>query len=255
VSGIAAHLGSINWKEDLMDQREATPSSVVSNRLTLGALTLVLAGVAQLPTGILRAGVPSDPARNLEFALGANSFAFRFGMALTGVSLTFFILGLIALYAYLSRTKAERLALIGLVVTAGFLVLFLPVTGFAAYVVPAIGHLAEQGQGEMVQVMDQTFLEPFVPIPFFGGILWNIGCILLGIAIWRSERLWKWSGLLFVLFGIIGIPGFLDVEVLGLASSVLLGLAQLVVGAALFRAVRGETWTPAVGPESSVTTD
>jgi len=237
-----------------MDQRAATPSSVVSNRLTIGALTLVLAGVTQLPTGILRAGVPSDPARNLEFALGANSFAFRFGMALTGVSLTFFILGLIALYAYLSRTKAERLALIGLVVTVGFLVLYLPVIGFAAYVVPAIGSLAQQGDVEMIQVMDQTFREPFILIPFLGGILWNIGCILLGIAIWRSGRLWKWSGLLFILFGVIGIPGFLDVEVLGLASSILLGLAQLAVGVALFRAVRGEPATPTVAPGSSMTT-
>jgi hypothetical protein len=254
VSGSAAHLGSINWKEDLMDQRATEPSYVVSSRLALGALALIVAGVAQLPTGILRAGVPGDPAHNLEFALGANSFAFRLGMALTGVSLTFFILGLIALYAYLSRTKAERLALIGLVVTVGCLVLYLPVIGFAAYVVPAIGSLAEQGDAEMIQVMDQTFREPFIPIPFFGGILWNIGSILLGIAIWRSERLWKWSGVLFVLFGIIGIPGFLDVEVLALAVSVLLGLAQLVVGVALFRAVRGETWAPAVGPESSITT-
>jgi hypothetical protein len=238
-----------------MEQRASTPSSVVANRLTLGALALVMAGVTQLPTGILRAGVPTDPAHNLEFALGANSFAFRLGMALTGVSLTFFVLGLFALYAYLSRTKAERLALIGLVVTVGFLILYLPVIGFAAYVVPAIGSLAEQGHPEMIQVMDQTFREPFIPIPFCGGILWNIGPILLGIAIWRSGRLWKWSGLLLVVFGIIGIPGFLlDVEVLALAGSILLGLAQLAVGVALFRAVRGERSTSTAAPESSVTT-
>jgi hypothetical protein len=63
-----------------VQQLAARPPSVLSKRLTLGALALVLAGVTQLPTGILRAGVPSDPARNLEFALGANSFAFRLGM-------------------------------------------------------------------------------------------------------------------------------------------------------------------------------
>jgi len=234
-----------------VQQPAASPPSVVSNRLTLGALALVLAGVAQLPTGILRAGVPSDPARNLEFAIGANSFAFRLGMMLTGVSLTFFILGLIALYAYLSRTRAEGLAFAGLVVTVGCLVLFLPVTGFAAYVVPAIGSLAEQGHAEMTQVMDQTFREPFILIPFFGGILWNIGCILLGIAIWRSRRLWKWSGLLFIVFGVIGIPAFLDVEILQLASSILLGLAQIAAGAALFVAIRGEVSTSTTAPESS----
>jgi hypothetical protein len=238
-----------------MEQRAIKPSSAVSSRLALGALALILAGVAQLPIGILRAGVPSDPARNLEFALGANSLAYRLGMALTGVSLALFILGLIALYAYLSRTKVERLAFVGLVVTVGFLLLFLPLTGYAAYVIPAVGSLAEQGHVEMIQVMDQLSREPFVLIPFFGGVLWNVGCILLGIAIWRSERLWRWGGLLFILFGVIGLPAFFDVEVLQLVASILLGLAQLVVGVALLRAVRGETWTPAVGPESSITTD
>jgi hypothetical protein len=237
-----------------MEQRATKPSSVVSNRLILGALALVVAGLAQLPTGILRAGVPSDPARNLEAALGANSPAYRLGTALTDVSLTLFILGLMALYAYLSRTKVERLAFVGLVVTVGFLGLALPLLGYTAYIVPAVGSLAQQGHPEMVQVMDQTFREPFVLIPFFGFILWNLGCILLGIAIWRSGRLWKWSGLLFILFGVIGIPAFLDVEVLQLAASILLGLAQLAVGVALFRAVRGETWTPTIAPESSITT-
>ena len=227
-----------------MQELPSGPGSVASNRLALGALALVVAGVTQLPTGILRAGVPSDPAHNLEFALGANSFAFRLGMALTDVSLAFFVLGLIALYAYLSRGRAERLAFAGLVMTVGFLVLFLPLIGFAAYVVPAIGVLAEQGQTEMIQVMDQSFQEPFILIPFLGNILWTVGCIPLGFAIWRSGHLWKWSGGLFILFGVIGLPAIFDVGVLQLIASVLLGLAQLTAGVSLFRAVRGEAPTP-----------
>jgi hypothetical protein len=230
--------------------RQSGASSVASNRLTLGALALVVAGLTQLPTGILRAGVPSDPAQNLEFALGANSVAFRLGMALTDVSLAFFVLGLIALYAYLSRTRAERLTFLGLVMTVGFLVLFLPLIGFVAYMVPAIGVLAEQGQTEMIQVMDQTFAEPFILIPFLGNILWTVGCIPLGLAIWRSGRLWRWGGLLFILFGVIGIPAIFDVGVLQLVASVLLGLAQLTVGVALFRAVRGEAATSTAALES-----
>jgi len=223
---------------------------VASNRLALGALALVVAGVTQLPTGILRAGVPSDPARNVEFALGANTFAFRLGIALTDVSLAFFVLGLIALYAYLSRSSAERLAFVGLVMTVGFVVLFLPLIGFVAYVVPAIGSLAEQGHVEMIQVMDQTFVEPFVLIPFLGSILWVVGCIPLGLAIWRSGLLWKWSGLLFTLFGVIGVPATFDVQILQLIASVLLGLAQLAAGVTLFRAVRGEAPTPTTAAES-----
>jgi hypothetical protein len=190
--------------------------------------------------------------RSTKFALGANSFAFRLGIALTDVSLAFFVLGLFALYAYLSRSSAERLAFVGLVMTVGFLVLYLPLIGFVAYVVPAIGSLAEQGHVEMIQVMDQTFVEPFIVIPFLGGILWGVGCIPLGLAIWRSGRLWKWSGLLFILFGVVGIPGFFDVEILQLIASVLLGLAQLAAGVTLFLAVRGEAPTPTTAAESPV---
>ena len=233
-----------------MQELSSGSGSVASNRLALGALALVVAGVTQLPTGILRAGVPSDPARNLEFALGANSFAFRLGIALTDVSLAFFVLGLFALYAYLSRSSAERLAFVGLVMTVGFLVLFLPLIGFVAYVVPAIGSLAEQGHVEMIQVMAQTFVEPFILIPFLGSILWGVGCIPLGLAIWRSGRLWKWSGLLFILFGVIGVPATFDVQILQLIASVLLGLAQLAAGVTLFRAVRGEALTPRTAPAS-----
>jgi hypothetical protein len=57
------------------------PGSVESNRLALGALALVVAGVTQLPTGIMRAGVPSDPAQNLASALGANALDGAGGMA------------------------------------------------------------------------------------------------------------------------------------------------------------------------------
>jgi hypothetical protein len=226
-------------------------SSVASNRLALGALALVVAGVIQLPIGILRAGVPlSAAARNPEVALAANSTAFRLAGALADVSVAFFVLGLFALYAYLSRTTAERLAFVGLVTTVGFLVLFLPVFGYIAYVVPAIGSLAEQGHVEMIQVMDQTFKEPFILIPGLGGGLWGLGCIPLGLAIWRIGSLWKWSGLLFILFGVIGILAILDGQILQLIASVLLGLALLAAGVTLFRAVRDETPTPTTAPES-----
>jgi hypothetical protein len=219
------------------------PASVASNRLALGALALVVAGVTALPSGILRAGVASVSARNLEVALGANSTAWRLGTALTNVSLPFFVLGVMALYAYLSRTSAERLAFVGLVMTVGSLVLFLPVFGYVGYVVPAIGSLAEQGHVEMIQVMDQTFKEPFILIPGLGGLLWGVGFIPLGLAIWRSGRLWKWSGLLFILSGVIGIAAILDMGILQPIASVLLGLATLAAGVTLFLAVRGEAPT------------
>ena len=87
--------------------------------------------------------------------------------------------------------------------------------------------------------MDQTFKEPFLPIQFLAGILWNIGNILLGIAVWRSGTLWKWGGLLFIIYGVVGIPSFLDVKVFQIVSPTVGGLAQIAVGISLWRSGRG----------------
>jgi hypothetical protein len=222
-----------------MDSSDPKNTSTFTKRVSLGAIALILAGLTLIPQGILTANVPSAPELNLAFAAGANSFSYRFSMMLVGISLALFILGVFALYAHLSQTKQEKVAFAGLIVTVGFLALFLPITGFAAFVVPAIGALVEQGHVEMVAVMDETFKEPLLPIQFFAGILWNIGNILLGIAIWRSGTLWKWGGLLFIIYGVIGIPSFLDVKAFQIVSPTVGGLAQIAVGISLWRFERG----------------
>ena len=100
-----------------------------------------------------------------------------------------------------------------------------------------IGELVERGRPEMVEVMDQTFREPFVAIPFLSGILWNVGMILLGVAVWRSRALWRWGGLLLVVSGVIGIPAFLDVKALQIVGTLISGVALIVVGVDLRRSV------------------
>ena len=206
-----------------------------AKRIRLGALALILAGLTLAPIGVLMSRVTTAPANNLEFAKGANSFSWRLGMALTGLSLALLMMGTFALYTHLSRTKQERLAFAGMLMTIGFVALMLPVTGFAAYVVPAIGKLVAQGHEGMIDVMDQTFKEPFIVLPFFGGILWNIGSVLLGIAIWRSKALWPWGGLLYIASGVLGIPAFLDVKVLQIITPLVGGAAQAGVGFSLWR--------------------
>jgi hypothetical protein len=220
-----------------MNGFDTNRTSTFTKRISLGGIALILAGLTLIPQGILTVNVPSAPEQNLEFVTGANLSNYRLAMMLIGISLALFILGVFALYAYLSRTKQERVAFAGLIVTVGFLGLFLPLIGFGAYVVPAIGSLVAQGRVEMAAVMEQISREPFIVVPFFAGILWNIGNLLMGIAIWRSGTLWKWGGLLFMIYGLIGIPGFLDVKVLQIASTILGGLAQIVVGVSLRRSV------------------
>jgi hypothetical protein len=221
-----------------MNETATTIRHLFSRRISLGAIALILAGLTLMPQGVLTANVPSAPEQNLAFATGANSWGYRLSMMLVVISLALFILGVFALYAYLSRTNQEKLAFAGLIVTVGLLALFLPMTGFAAFVVPAIGALIQQGHTEMVAVMAETFKEPFLPIQFFAGILWNLGNILLGVAIWRCGTLWKWGGLLFIIYGVIGIPSYLDVKAFQIISPIVGGFAQVAVGLSLRRTVR-----------------
>ena len=70
-----------------MNDFETNRRSTFSKRVSLGGTALILAGLTLIPQGILTANVPSSPQQNLEMATGANSFNYRLGMTLAGISL------------------------------------------------------------------------------------------------------------------------------------------------------------------------
>ena len=226
-----------------MDTSNTKLKSVPANRISLGGIALVVAGIAVLAAILLLLGSPSNPhTEQLQVVIEADTFAYRLGLALAPVYMAFFALGAIALYAYLSPTRQEKLAFAGMVVTVLFIALFLPIIGVAAYVFPAIGNLAAQRQEEMIAVMDAAFAEPFIIIPFLGGILWHIGPVLMGAAIWRSGALWKWGGLLLIIDGVLSIPGFvLDMKVLSNFAGMVGGIGLIVLGISLFQSAKGRS--------------
>ena len=207
-----------------------------AQRIRLGALALVLSGIVLVPVPFLQ-NVPTNPEQNVAFALGANTLAWRFSLVLAFIYFALLVLGSFALYARLARTRVERWAFAGLVVTVGFLVLYIPITGFAAYVVPAVGVLIEGGHADAVEVMEQTFREPFAAVSFLSGILYYVGIVLTGVAVWRSETLWRWGGVLYIVSGVVGIPAFLDVPFAQNVAPLVWAAAAVVVGVSLWRSV------------------
>lgn len=213
--------------------------AVVRRRTRLGAATLVLAGFLSAVLPFLVGGAISAPEGGrvitVESAVRANSLAWRAGMALTFCTFASLILGAFALYAHLARTRAERWALAGLVVTVGSLVVYLPLLGVAAYAVPAAGALIAGGQADAIAVIDRTWTDPFIFLPFVGGILENVGVALFGVAVRRSETLSKAGGAGLFLAGVLGVPAFLDVVQLRFVAQFLLAAGLVVVGASLWR--------------------
>lgn len=230
-----------------MDTSNTKFKSVPANRISLGGIALIVAGIAVLAAIVLGLGSQSNPhTEQVQAVLEADTLAYRLGLALAPVYMAFLALGVIALYAYLSPTRQEKLAFAGMVVTVLFLALYLPIIGVAAYVFPAIGNLVRQGQTEMIAVMDEAFANPanpgFIIIPFLSGILWHIGKVLMGAAVWRSGALWKWGGLLLIIDGVLSIPGFvLDMSMLSQFAGAVGGIGLIALGISLFRSVRGRS--------------
>lgn len=211
----------------------------VRRRFRWGGAALVLSGLLFLTSSFLVVGTitPPDETRVITeaSAVNANSLEWRVGMAISFASFALLMLGWFSLYGSLARTDSERWAFSGLVVTIVSLVLYLPLLGVVAYVLPAVGGLIENGQTDALLVLDQTWSDPLVILPFLGGILENVGVALMGVGIWRSGTPSKWGGIVLVAAGILGIPAFLDVVALQYISPVVFAIGLIMVGGALWR--------------------
>jgi hypothetical protein len=210
------------------------PQRLRARRIRPGAVTLVLSGLALVPVPFLQK-IPTNPEQNVAFALGANTLAWRFSLVLAFIYFALLVLGSFALYARLGEDARRAVGLCGVGGDRRVPRALIPITGFAAYVVPAVGVLIEGGHADAVEVMEQTFREPFAAVSFLSGILYYVGIVLTGVAVWRSETLWRWGGLLYIVSGVVGIPAFLDVPfALNVAPLV---WAAAVVGVSLWRSV------------------
>jgi hypothetical protein len=182
---------------------------------------------------------PSDPAHNREFALGANTDSFRLATSLEIYARTPVILGMFALYAMIARTPARRSAITGQVLTVVGAGCLLPGTGYAAFVVPAAGILISQGHDQdVLLLLDQVFAEPgWIPV-FLGGLLYNVGLLIMSIAVWRSRRLSRWTAGLLAATALVGLPTFLDVVALARVGAALWIAAFIALAVDVWRNAR-----------------
>lgn len=218
----------------------STPARTrISRRISFGGALLVLSGLLFLTTPFLVVGTITPPEGGQVItemsAVNANSLEWRLGMTLSFAALATLTVGWFALYAHLTATDMERWALGGLLVTVVPLFFYLPLLGVMAYVLPTVGGLIESNGTDAITVIDRTWESPFLILPFLGGLLWNVGVVLMGVAVWRSETPSKWSGIMLVIAGILGVPAFLDVVVIQYVSSVILSIGLVLVGFSLWR--------------------
>jgi hypothetical protein len=108
--------------------------------------------------------------------------------SILGVILAVF--GAIALGAYLASSRSGRLALLAMVLSVAGHCLVLTIFGFSTIISPVIGQLYLAGQPGTMKVNEAIFSSPafiFLVVP--GLLLYVVGTILFGVAIWRSGTL------------------------------------------------------------------
>jgi hypothetical protein len=92
------------------------------------------------------------------------------------------------------------LGLVAMVVTIAANMLFLPITGWAAFGEPAIGRAYLSGIEEAMEINPGP---DFSAIFLLSVVLAFIGNVLLGIAILRSRMLPKWAGAIWIAWAVM----------------------------------------------------
>jgi hypothetical protein len=140
--------------------------------------------------------------------------------SILGVMLAIF--GAVALGVYLSSRLS---ALLGMVLSIAGNALTLTIFGMSTFATPAIGRAYLAGQRSIIEVNQDILGTPVIVTALVSGLLYTVGTILFGVAVWRSATLPNWAGVLYAPTGLL-------ISILGLAIgwTQTLGSILIIVG-------------------------
>lgn len=115
------------------------------------------------------------------------------------VGFTLLALGIFALTVYLSDIRGERWALGAMVLGILGIGLLLSRYGLRTYAVPALGGAYLNGDQGAVEMVNVIFGDPTRSVFYAAFLLYSVGFILFGFAVWGSETLPRWAGVLLAL--------------------------------------------------------
>jgi hypothetical protein len=202
----------------------------------IGLLGLPLYGVLTFWSSI---DPQPDPGTQLEaWARFVTTTHYVLGHVLGSIlGLIFAIFGTFALGAYLIRSRAGNLGLIAMVITVLGSTLFLPAMGVSTFAVPEEGQAVLAGLEEIEELPPIFADTAFALTSLLTIVLLFVGNVLLGVAIWRSKTLPRWSGALWAAAAVFMYPlGIVYAAViLGVQSTprtVLVGALLIVISGA-----------------------
>src|SRR5918997_2583553 len=169
---------------------------------------------------------------------------------LSELGVIFAIFGTIALGAYLTRSRAGRMGLWAMVITVLGSALVLTWTGVSTFATP------QEGQAYLAGIEEYHKLPTSLAVTLQGAtmivsiLLGFVGNVLLGVAVWRSGILPKWSGALWaaapVLMYVFGLVYAMTIGAQPTPPTVPAGAVLLVISGAWIAA-----WSALSRPSSA----
>lgn len=180
-----------------------------SKRDLVGLSTLPISGILALIALLIRGPISSpleDIAAWSRFTSSAMYLGAQIAMIIAYV-LPFY--GLCSLYVYLAgNDRVERMAFIGMLTSLMGTALALPASGIFAFVAPVVGRAFLQDQMNVSQMFIDSISGPGLMVGIVSAVLYTLGPIWLGLAVWRSNNLPKWAGACFAIHGALLSFGF-----------------------------------------------
>ena len=226
------------------DQRSAAlPRNAVWVRLC--AVGLGIAGVLFILYPALR---PFSDEATLQGAAAFASPQWILAHTLAILGFILMTLGLFGLYLTLQYTEVNKLAFWGLIFSWMGVGLTLPFYGAEVFGLHAIGQAAlDQQNAALLDLANQVRFGPGFIVIITGLLLLAVGAILAAIAIWKSQRLPKWSGVLFALGFVLYIPQYVASQPIRVAHGILIAGGCLWIAFGLWQASSRETQSSGSG--------
>jgi hypothetical protein len=208
-------------------------SSVTAARVRLSAGALIIAGFLFVLYPVMR---PFSDEVSLQ---GAAAFASPNWLAahmLAMVAFTLLPLGLLGLHNMLQETAVERLGFWAVALSWIGIGFTLPYYGGEAYGLHAIGLEALRRQSaDLMSLADVVRSGPGLVMFAAGLLLLAAAAITAAVAVWRSDKLPRWSGVPFAIGFALYIPQFYGPQSLRVAHGLLVAIGCVWLAVVLWR--------------------
>lgn len=188
----------------LLDERNGTTAPMVAAWIRAGLMGLPLYGLLTLWAAREPQPNPAEEYEAWSRFVTAPEYVLTHVLG-SGLGLIFVIFGTFALGAYLLRTRAARLALWAMTVAVFGQCLFLFFTGVSAFGAPLEGQAYLAGMN-LDELPTSTADDAQALVMLAAILVGFVGNVLLGIAMWRSDTLTVWPGVLWILAALLMYP-------------------------------------------------